>query len=76
MKTKSKTALGKRQPQCPHCHHPITVEQALLVLRGDGFVKHHKVRSRTTGQEFILEETSINPLEMEVLTDVRTSPGP
>ena len=71
METNSKTAVDERQPQCPHCHHPITVEQALLVLRGDGFVKHHKVRSRITGQEFILEETSINPLEMEVVEVIR-----
>ena len=68
MKTESKAVADKKQPQCPHCNYPIAVEQALLVLRGDGFVKHHKVRSRTTGQEFILEETSINPLEMEVLS--------
>jgi len=68
MKTKSKTVVEERQTHCPNCHNPITVEQALLVLRGDGFVKHHKVRSRTTGLEFIVEETSINPLEMEVLT--------
>jgi len=57
----------KERKQCNHCGNRIGTQNALEALRPQGFVIHHKVRSLTTREEFIIAETEINPLTMEVI---------
>ncbi len=42
-------------------------KSALKVLRGDGCVKHVKVRPKNGGDPFVILETWVNPQTMELV---------
>ncbi len=54
--------------RCPHCEHPITLKQAIVILKGSGFRQMVPVRLRN-GIVAVMDASQVNPNAVEILVD-------
>jgi hypothetical protein len=59
------TAPGHKM-RCPHCEHPLTLKQAIVILNGSGFRHMVPVRLRD-GTTAVMDASQVNPNAVEIL---------
>ena len=59
------TAPGHKM-RCPHCEHPLTLKQAVVILKGSGFRQMVPVRLRN-GTVVVMDASRVNPNAVEIL---------
>jgi len=54
--------------QCPRCHQPLSIKEAITMINGSGYARKVRVRM-PDGKVHIAEAGMVNPNEVKILED-------
>jgi hypothetical protein len=61
-------SFSDRAMECPHCHAPLSLREAIVILNGSGYTQMAKIRL-PDGFTRYAEAGSVNPNECEILDE-------